>query len=571
VAPPGVAPPGMAPSGVARPARARPRLATFRVEEEAVTMIAWAAGFARSRAAGAGARIAAVLSLAAIGLVAAPPPAGASNYVAVSGSGSSWSAVAIDQWAEDVRANGLVVNYNPDGSAAGRADYMANQDDFAGSDPPFRDGTDKLGGTGAENPSVGYSYIPDTAGGTAFIYHLTVAGHLIRNLRLSGPTVFKIFTGQITNWDDPAITHDYGARLPSLPITPVIRSDGSGATFFFTRWMSHVFPAQWNAFCRRVHPGIHPPCGQTEFYPQFGNAKAENGSNNVVTYITSTYGNGSIGYDEYAYALNSHYPVVKLLNAGGYYVLPSASNVAVALTRAVINENSGSRNFLQQNLDKVYTYQDPRSYPLSSYSYLIVPRSGSHLPTNFSTAKGRSLSTYINFMLCAGQRQMAVLGYSPLPRNLVVGGLLQNGRIPGHVPIPSQSSLASCHNPTMQNGQNILLKTAPMPSPCDKAGEPLDCIVVNGKATTPGAGATGSASAGPTASAAVPTASTGPLAAAPSAAAGPVTGVTVNLASANRANEVTLAAITADAIILAVAVPPSLAAWLRRRRGQAHG
>ena len=242
---------------------------------------------------------------------------------------------------------------------------MANQDDFAGSDPPFRNGQDQLGGTGAEHPSQGYSYVPDTAGGTALIYHITVAGKLVRNLRLSPLTITKIFTGKITNWDDPAITHDYGARLPSLPITPVIRSDGSGATYFFTRWMAHLYPSQWNAFCDRVHPGIRPPCGQTEFYPQFGNAKAENGSNNVVTFITSSYGNGSIGYDEYAYALNSHYPVVKVLNPGGYFVLPSASNVAVALTKAVINEDSHSPDFLQQNLDHVYTFKDPRSYPLS--------------------------------------------------------------------------------------------------------------------------------------------------------------------------------------------------------------
>jgi phosphate transport system substrate-binding protein len=517
-------------------------------------------------------QVAGALALASLGLLAQPGPVQAGSYIAVSGSGSSWSAVAIDQWSEQVRANGLVVNYNPDGSAAGRADYMANQDDFAASDPPFRDGSDKLGGTGAEHPSVGYSYVPDTAGGTAFIYHVEVGGHLIRNLRLSGQTIFKIFTGAITNWDDPAITHDYGARLPSLPITPVIRSDGSGATFFFTRWLSHMFPSEWNSFCQRVHPGISPPCGQTEFYPQFGNAKAENGSNNVVTYITSTYGNGSIGYDEYAYALNSHYPVVKLLNSAGYYVLPTASNVAVALTKAQINEDPHSKDFLQQDLDSVYTFKDPRSYPLSSYSYLIVPRSGTHLPTNFTASKGRSLSTFINFLLCGGQQEMAQLGYSPLPKNLVVGGLEQNGRIPGHVAITPASALASCHNPTMQNGQNILLKDAPYPSKCDKLGAPLNCTAGGGSASTgPSAGpsASVSASAGPTAS--VSSGAAGPVPTAAAAATGPVTGVTVNLSSASRASQVVLAVITAVAIILAVTVPPLLAVWLRRRRGQAHG
>ncbi len=305
----------------------------------------------------------------------------ASQYIAISGSGSTWSAVALSQWAQNLHADGITIQFNPDGSAAGRSDYMQQQVDFAASDPPFRNGRDPFNIGGAEHPTVGYSYVPDTAGGTAFMYHLNVAGHLITNLRLSGDTIMKIFTGQITNWDNPQITHDYGQQLPNIRIIPVIRSDGSGATFFFTRWMAHVFPTQWNAFCQSVsHGKVRPPCGQTEFFPQFNGAVAQNGSNNVATYITASYGQGAIGYDEYAYALNSHYPVVALLNPAGYYVLPSASNVAVALTRAQINEDSSSTDFLQQDLDSVYTFKDPRSYPLSSYSYLIVPRSGTKVP-----------------------------------------------------------------------------------------------------------------------------------------------------------------------------------------------
>jgi len=511
-------------------------------------------------------RVIGALALASLPLAAVPAPASAGTYVDVSGSGSSWAAVAIDQWAQDKRPNGIVVNYNPDGSAAGRGDYMANQDDFTGSDPPFRNGKDELAGTGSENPLQGYSYVPDVAGGTAFMYHLTVSGRLITNMRLSGQTIMKIFTGQITNWDDPTITHDYGAQLPNLPITPVIRSDGSGATFFLTRWMSHMFPNDWNAFCQRVHSGIQLPCPQTEFYPQFSNAKAENGSNNVATYITSSYGNGSIGYDEYAYALNSHYPVVKVLNQAGYYVLPSASNVAVALTRAVINEDPSSPDFLQQNLDSVYTFTDPRSYPLSSYSYFIVPRSGATLPTNFTTAKGATLSTWLNFDLCEGQQQVIQLGYSPLPINLVKGGLLQIGRIPGHVATTPVSSLAGCNNPTFINGQDVLLNTAPFPSPCDKLGAPLNCVVKNGKPVASGSGPTSKPTTGgatPSGGNATPGAA-GPV---PTATpTGPVTGVTVNLASADRSSQIALATITAASIIAAVAVPPALAAWLRRRR-----
>jgi phosphate ABC transporter phosphate-binding protein len=512
----------------------------------------------------ASARAAAMLAVVAV--IAAPVPASAARYVAISGSGSSWSAVALDQWQQDLRPNGLVINYNPDGSAAGRGDYMANQDDFAGSDPPFRDGHDQLGGTGAEHPIQGYSYIPDTAGGTALMYHIEVAGKLVRNLRLSGETIMKIFTGAITNWDDKAITKDYGARLPNLPITPVIRSDGSGATFFFTRWMAHRFPSQWNAFCKKRKAGIHLPCGQTEFYPLFPGAKSENGSNNVATYITASYGNGSIGYDEYAYALNSHYPVVKVLNSAGYYVLPTASNVAVALTKAVINENPHSPDFLQQNLDAVYTFTDPRSYPLSSYSYLIVPRKHTHQPTNFSPAKGKSLSTFVDYFLCAGQKEAAALGYSPLPLNLVKGGLLQSSNIPGAIPGPNLSTLAGCDNPTFTNGKLTLLLHAPMPSPCDKVGKPLNCTTSSGTGSgsqSPGASSsTGPGTVvGPSSAPSATEGTTGPVA---------VTGQVVSV-GANGPNKLMLGVLTALAIVLAVTAPPALSTWLRRRKRQESG
>jgi len=525
----------------------------------------------------------ATVVLAVLALLMRTSPAMASGYETLSGSGSSWAAVALIQWANDLAPNGLTVNFLADGSATGRGDFEnGSQVDFAASDPPFRNGNDELGGTTPESPNWDFSYVPDVGGGTAFMYHVTVGGHLITNLRLSGETIMKIFTGQITNWDDPAITKDYGAQLPNETIIPVIRADGSGATFFFTRWMEHVYPQQWDAFCQRVHSGIKLPCPQTEFYPQFGNAKAENGSNAVSVYITSNYGEGSIGYDEYAYALNAQWPVVEMENPGGYYVLPSASNVAVALTQAQIDENPNDPNFLQQNLDNVYTYTDPRSYPLSSYSYLIVPKTGSKVPPIFNSGLGRSLSTYIDFYLCAGQKQAAQLGYSPLPINLVSGAFLQVNKIPGTVGAPNINSYNACQNPTFVNGQDVLLKTAPFPSPCQKVGAPLTCT---GNGTTGGNGTpsgkkTGKPKPGSTGAAtspgSVPTANTGNTGGGSATGQGSnsaggvaqntdITGSVVNVPG-NGADRVMLAVITALGVAAAVAAPPTVAAYLRRRR-----
>jgi ABC-type phosphate transport system substrate-binding protein len=381
-------------------------------------------------------------------VVAAPGPAasaapapGPAAFATIDGSGSSWAALVIDTWAQDLRPRGLVVSFNPDGSEAGRADYAADQDDFAASDAAFRNRKDKLSGTPREFVPYGYSYLPDVGDGVTFIYHLRVGGHLIRDLRLSGRTLMEIFTGRITNWDSPQIARDYGAKLPNLRIKPVVHSGGSGPTYFFTRWMAHVFARPWNAFCRRVTRGrVKPPCGPTEFYPARGpgwHANAQDGSNNVASYVAARHSNGAIGYVEYAFAIFNKVPVLKLRNPAGRYVAPTPTAVTTALTKAVIDEDRHSPNFLQENLDAVYTYRNPKSYPLAYYGYWIVPRSGTKLPPNFTRAKGRSLSTLLDLALCAGQRQVAALGYGRLPRNLVAGGLREVSHIPGHVRVPS--------------------------------------------------------------------------------------------------------------------------------------
>ncbi|MER6400304.1 substrate-binding domain-containing protein [Kitasatospora sp. NPDC001603] len=421
---------------------------------------------------------------------------------ALNADGSSWAGPAIDQWRQDVAPQGIQINFNPIGSAAGRNQWSIGQDDFTASDVPFRSQTDtglgqagQAGGSGkAENPRYGFSYVPITAGGTTFMYNLVVAGKQVRDLRLSPQTVVDIFTNKITNWNDPKITADYGKALPSLPITPVVRSDGSGATAQFTRWMSHTHGAQWEEYCKSVN-GVS--CGDyTEFFPPSGRMTAQNGSDVVAGYIKAPSGLGTIGYDEYAFAKRSNWPVVKVLNPAGYYTLPTASNVAVALTAAKIRGVDDSTaaddpDYLQQNLDGVYSMNDPRSYPLSSYSYLIVPRAGAALPPppRFTNDKGSALSRFLAYVLCEGQGEADGLGYSPIPRNLVRGGLLQTQHIPGNASPVDANTLANCANPTFNSaGRLTVLDNAPQPSPCDAKGAPLDCTVQGGQAVKSGSG-----------------------------------------------------------------------------------
>jgi PBP superfamily domain len=358
--------------------------------------------------------------------------------------------------------------------------------------------------------------------------------------------------------------------------------------------MSKQYASQWNSFCGGF--GVGAPCPPTEFYPKFAGSVQRQGSDQVANYVASpTYGPGAIGYDEYAYALNNGIPVVKVLNAAGYYVLPTPSNVAIALQKAVIDEDPASVTFLMQNLDQVYSYDDPRTYPISSYSYLIVPRDsrqdsrGAQLgpPPSFNTAKGKTLTTWIQYVLCGAQQSAGRLGYSPLPKNLVVGGFNQMGHIPGSIPVPDTTQLIGCNNPTYSDGVNHLIADAPQPSPCDYRTAPLNCVVQNGRAVTPGSGNGGTSGGGTSGGATSGTGgagSTAPSAVAAPSAAGvdPVTGLpvtkatagaegsVVEVAASRRSGDTMLTVLTALELAAAMAAPAVVGAWLRRRRTLPH-
>ena len=216
---------------------------------------------------------------------------------------------------------------------------------------------------------------------------------------------------------------------------------------------------------------VSPPCGQTEFYPSSPAPSAENGSNTVADYITASYGQGSIGYDEYAYALSSGYPVVQLLNPADYFVGPTASNVAVALTKAQIDEDNTAPNFLQQDLDSVYTFKDPRAYPLSSYSYLIVPRQGA-TTANVLQRQRRPVAQPVHRFLPVRRAETdarpRLLSAAVQPRQ---GRAPAGKQIPGHVTPPNIKNYASCGNPTFKNGKNVLLERA-LPDQVPEARRP---------------------------------------------------------------------------------------------------
>jgi phosphate transport system substrate-binding protein len=408
----------------------------------------------------------------------------ATTYAPISGSGSTWSQNALDQWRKNVAANyGMTVNYSGVGSSAGRRDYIAGGVDFSVSEIPFQ--ANPTDGSSAEVPPRGYAYMPIVAGGTSFMYNLKIGGKLVTNLRLSGEVVSKIFAGAITNWNDATIQADNpGLAMPDKAIVPVVRSDGSGSTAQFSLWMSKQHGGIWTG-------------GMTSQFPTIPGFKYQSGSSGVAGYVSQDYGEGAITYVEYSYALQSGFPVAKILNSAGYYIEPAASSVAVALLQAQINTTPGP-DYLTQILDGVYNNADPRTYPLSSYSYMIVP---TEVGGVFTETKGATLGAFGQYMLCEGQQQAEALGYSPLPMNLVMAGFDQIKRIPGAGGV--SVDLNSCNNPTFKPGDspdsNALATSAPQPADCDKQG-PDQCTTGTGGSTQEtaitGSGAGGSAAGG---------------------------------------------------------------------------
>ncbi len=513
---------------------------------------------ARSRSTGPSTRalrlvVALALTLAATIVVTfAPPEPAAHAAAAITGAGSTWSQIAVDQWRADVAGQGLAVNYQGVGSTSGRVFYYQDQIDFAVSEIPFqKEVRDSQGNViyydeasrAAHRP---YAYMPIVAGGTSFMYHLEINGKRVTALNLSGDAVAKIFTGVIKFWDDPALkATNPSLALPHLAVRPVIRSDGSGTTAQFTAYMAAKTTGVWTSFCARVGINLNP-CPSTSLFPAFDGAIAQQYSDGVAGYVSSSYANGAITYVEYGYAKQRGYPVANLQNQSGFFVQPVPAAVSLALKSATFNPDG------TQSLLGVYTAADRRAYPMSSYSYMIVPTS---TVAPFNADKGNTLGRFILYFVCAGQQKAEQLGYAPLPPNLVQNAFAAEQKIPG---APAPPALNDCHNPTI-----------------DGTYDPPEPVAVAPPNQTAAAGPTGTgagAGAGSTAAATDPTAAgAGDQLTGADASTDPQGQIVSNLASValphgGPSTPMLFATVAALAALCVVFGPPALAIWRRRRR-----
>jgi phosphate transport system substrate-binding protein len=369
-------------------------------------------------------------------------PAGA-NPAAVNGSGSTYVALAMQQWVADAQTAGLSVNYLPTGSPDGLTSYANGLTDFAGTEAEFS----ALSGTDA-GARRGYQYVPDVAGAVAVMYNVDdQAGRKVDYLHLSMRTIARIFTGDISNWSDPAISADNkGLVLPNQPITVVYRAGQSGTTALFYDFVSHVAPDVFGPWAARNRLPTDVRIIQLDGTPGFApHTTALSGSDQIAQFVGSDSGKWSIAYDEFGYAKVYNVPAAWVQNASGNWVQPYAQNIAAALQSATLRPD------LSQELSGVYASTDPGTYPISAYSYIVTQcaPSGDRPLCKGAYPNGgvsETMAKWLRSIACDGQVNMARIGYSPLPPNLSQEMVNSVARLTGAT--PEQLNADNCANPT---------------------------------------------------------------------------------------------------------------------------
>ena len=225
---------------------------------------------------------------------------------AVTGAGSSFVYPVLSRWAADFKkAGGDKINYQSVGSGAGIAQIKAGTVDFGASDKPL---------TPEELQAAGLVQFPVVVGGIVPVINLS--GLRPGRLHLTGPVLAGIFSGQVKKWNDPAIVKlNPGLKMPDKAISVVHRSDGSGTTFNFTHYLSQVSPG-WR---KQIGEGT------TVNWPAGVGGKGNEGVANFVNQIS-----GSIGYVEYAYALQNKMSHAVVQNKAGRFVQPSTATFQAA-------------------------------------------------------------------------------------------------------------------------------------------------------------------------------------------------------------------------------------------------
>ena len=322
------------------------------------------------------------------GAVFAVSASAASAAVTLQGAGSTLVAPVEAEWAAAWdSATGNTVDYAAVGSGTGYKDVANGLVDFGASDAPL---------SVYSTPPCNCVQIPWALTATGVSFHVNG----LRRLHLTGAVLAKIYLGQITNWDNSQIKKlNKGVRLPNLPITVFWRSDSSGDTYAFTRFLSDVN----GSFASRVGSST------TVSFPVGTGAKGNTG---MASAVQGT--NGSIAYIAVSYIINDSLPAASVENSAGRFEVPNLGAIEAA-ARAYSGVPSNNQ----------LTIVDPpryakSAYPISTYTYAIVPR---------NAPQGGLIRSFIEYALGQGQAFGPRLDFAALPHQVTAAGDRTLGQI----------------------------------------------------------------------------------------------------------------------------------------------
>ncbi|MFL5823326.1 MAG: phosphate ABC transporter substrate-binding protein PstS [Solirubrobacteraceae bacterium] len=307
----------------------------------------------------------------------------------INGAGSTFAAPIYEQWSTTLGPSGLTVTYAPVGSGTGVADLQTATVDFAGNDSPLKS-DDRSGGKG---PMLQF---PVAFGAITISYNLP---GVKSGLKLDGPTIANIFLGKVKTWNDAAIKAlNPGISLPSTAITVVHRSDSSGTTDGFTKYLSAVSPT-WNS---------QVGSGKIVKWPT-GTGAAHNSG--VAAGVKQT--DGGVGYVEQAYAIENDFTVASVKNSSGTYVAPSIPATSAAANGIKVPPDLGISTINSPN---------PSAYPIASQTFIDVYKDPCK-SGGASKSVADSMKSFLTYAFGDGQKTLGTgsgqLPYAPLTSGLV--------------------------------------------------------------------------------------------------------------------------------------------------------
>jgi len=309
--------------------------------------------------------------------------------VVLRGSGSTFVWPAMNAWASGFHrvCPTVTVEYAGGGSGKGQKDIIERLVDFAGSDPP-------LASKYVKEYRGKIMQFPVVLGAVVVSYNIP---GLDKPLRLNGTVLAEIYLGKIRYWDDPAIRAlNPGVKLPHHEIIAVHRSDASGTTQIFTTFLYKSSHGLWPRSL--VGKVIDWPVDKT------GRGIGQQGNPGVVEAIRST--PYSIGYVEWAYALEYKLPVALIENPYGRFIAPSKEAISAAFN--LRNPPSPLDDWTKTAESFVYSNASKDAYPIAGQTFLIVWRKQSN------PDKCLALKAFIRYVATEGQG-MLPRGYAPLP------------------------------------------------------------------------------------------------------------------------------------------------------------